>query len=277
MRPLQLPATHPSGAQVAMTTRRSVGALVATIALGLGLGAPALARRARARAVQRDAADLRRHRRRSSREHRRARRRGSPSRPAGCRPSSRSQLGDWAPAHEDSDAAGFAVLFEVGGQARYVRVETPPRPGTIRYDYGTWTPAGGFVSAGATTGEVADGVATATIDVPAATGASAGVVLVRPFVMTYDGRTIARRPALGRPRTRRRDADREPRSGPITSWGRAPPVWPAGPAAVPASAARASPAAARARRPRSSSTRRRDAPAPAACASAAASSPPAAA
>ncbi|MDP2712988.1 MAG: hypothetical protein Q8O56_17395, partial [Solirubrobacteraceae bacterium] len=99
----------------------------------------------------------------------------------------RTQLGDWAPAHGDASSAGWAMLFELGGQRRYVRVEAPQRPGAIRFDHGTWTPAGGFVSAGSTSGAVADGVATATIDVPAATGAVAGTVLVRPFVLTYDG------------------------------------------------------------------------------------------
>ncbi len=63
----------------------------------------------------------------------------------------------------------------------------PRRPATISYDYGTWTLAGGFVSAGATTGELTTGPgATVTIDVPAATGAAAGTVLARPFVLTYE-------------------------------------------------------------------------------------------
>jgi hypothetical protein len=92
----------------------------------------------------------------------------------------------WEPAHDDSDAAGFAVLFTTGGVRRYVRVEAP-RGAALRYDHGTWTEAGGFVSAGATTGEVTTGTGgTATIDVP---GAASGTVLAQPFVLTYDGAT----------------------------------------------------------------------------------------
>ncbi len=98
-------------------------------------------------------------------------------------------LGSWAPAHDDSDAAGFAVVFAVGGRLRYVRAEGP-RTDPTRYDFGTWTLAGGFSSEGATAGEVTTGFgATVTIDVPAATGAVTGAVLARPFVLTYDGMT----------------------------------------------------------------------------------------
>ncbi|MGI9097757.1 MAG: hypothetical protein ACR2H2_04560 [Solirubrobacteraceae bacterium] len=96
-------------------------------------------------------------------------------------------LGDWRPMHVDSDAAGWAVLFEVAGQSRFVRIQTP-KSGPIRYDYGTWTLAGGFVSAGATNGEVTTGSGgTATIDVPAESGAVPGALLARPFVLTYEG------------------------------------------------------------------------------------------
>jgi hypothetical protein len=95
-------------------------------------------------------------------------------------------LGDWRPMHVDSDAAGWALLFEVAGQTRYVRVEAP-KAGPIRYDYGTWTLAAGFVSAGPTAGEVTTGAGgTATIDVPAETGAAPGGLLARPFVLTYE-------------------------------------------------------------------------------------------
>ncbi len=100
-----------------------------------------------------------------------------------------TNFGEWAPAHEDSETAGFAMLFTVAGQTRYVRLVTP-RPGAapLAYDHGTWSAGTGFVSAGATAGEVVAGVSgTATIDVPAATGAVAGTPLARPFVMTYDG------------------------------------------------------------------------------------------
>jgi hypothetical protein len=93
----------------------------------------------------------------------------------------------WEPAHDDSEAAGFAFLFETGdGLVRYVRAEAPRGP--ARFDHGTWTEAGGFVSAGPTTGFTETGAAGAvTIDVPAAIGAVAGVVLRRSFVLTYDG------------------------------------------------------------------------------------------
>ncbi len=100
-------------------------------------------------------------------------------------------FGDWAPAHEDSESAGFAMLFALGGQTQFVRLATP-RLGTgpLRFDYGTWSPATGFVSAGATTGEVVAGLpGSVTLDVPAATGAVAGARLAQPFVMTYDGGT----------------------------------------------------------------------------------------
>ncbi len=91
----------------------------------------------------------------------------------------------WEPMHEDAESAGFALLFSVGGQTRYVRAEAPRPPAAVRYDHGTWTAAGGFVSAGPTVGEVVPGSGgTVTIDVP---GVVAGVVLANPFVMTYDG------------------------------------------------------------------------------------------
>ncbi len=90
----------------------------------------------------------------------------------------------WEPAHDDSDAAGFALLFDVAGQTRYVRAEAP-RGGQVRFDHGTWTPAGGFATAGVTSGEAVAGPGgTVTIDVP---GVAPGTVLSHMFVMTYDG------------------------------------------------------------------------------------------
>jgi hypothetical protein len=90
----------------------------------------------------------------------------------------------WEPAHDDSDAAGLALIYEQGGQMRYARVVVP-RGALPTFDVGTWTSAGGFASAGAVTGTVTSGVGgAATIDVPAVT---AGTVLARPFVLTYDG------------------------------------------------------------------------------------------
>ncbi|MDX6410414.1 MAG: hypothetical protein QOE13_3485, partial [Gaiellaceae bacterium] len=96
-------------------------------------------------------------------------------------------VADWQPMHVNSDAAGWAVLFEAGAQRRFVRVEALKTTGQKVYDHGTWTPDGGFASAGATTGEVVPGPGgTATIDVPAATGALPGAVLARPFALTYE-------------------------------------------------------------------------------------------
>jgi hypothetical protein len=87
----------------------------------------------------------------------------------------------WEPAHDDSEAAGFALLFSAGGQARYVRAEAP-RGAPVRFDHGTWSRSGGFASAGPTTGEAAGDAL--TLDVP---GVAAGTVLSRIFVLTYDG------------------------------------------------------------------------------------------
>jgi hypothetical protein len=96
-------------------------------------------------------------------------------------------VADWKPAHEDSASAGAALLFRVGGTLRYVRVQTYP-DNTQKYDHGTWTRAGGFASAGATTGAVSiDAGGAVTIDVPAATGATAGTTLTGPFALTWDG------------------------------------------------------------------------------------------
>jgi hypothetical protein len=95
-------------------------------------------------------------------------------------------VGEWLPAHRLSDTAGWAMLFDVGGQTHFVRVEALPT-GELRYDRGTWTLAGGFVSAGATAGEVTTGAGgTATIDVPTEAGAVAGALLAKPFVLTYE-------------------------------------------------------------------------------------------
>jgi hypothetical protein len=99
----------------------------------------------------------------------------------------RMDVADWKPAHDDSASAGAAVLFRVGGVLRYVRIQTFPTA-PPQYDVGTWTRGGGFASQGATSGAVTvDAGGTATIDVPATTGASSGVTLGGPFVLTYDG------------------------------------------------------------------------------------------
>src|SRR5688572_8954583 len=93
----------------------------------------------------------------------------------------RPRVAVWEPAHDDSDAAGFALLYTAGGQLRYVRAEAP-RGAPVRFDHGTWSAAGGFVSAGPTNGEAASDAV--TIDVP---GVPASTLLSRIFVLTYDG------------------------------------------------------------------------------------------
>jgi hypothetical protein len=96
------------------------------------------------------------------------------------------KVGEWLPAHRASDSAGWAMLFDAGGQTRFVRLQATAA-GAPSYDYGTWTLAGGFASAGATTGEVTTGAeGTATIDVRAETGAVPAARLVHPFVLTYE-------------------------------------------------------------------------------------------
>jgi hypothetical protein len=93
--------------------------------------------------------------------------------------------GLWAPAHDDSATAGAALLYELAGQTRYVRVQMFAGGAAPTFDQGTWTRAGGFVTAGATGGELTTGAGgTVTLDVPAV---AAGTVLARPFVLTYDG------------------------------------------------------------------------------------------
>jgi hypothetical protein len=99
------------------------------------------------------------------------------------------RAGDWKPEHTDADinGSGFATLFTLDGRTDYVRVRAAP-DGTLTYDYGTYTAPSTFTSLGATTGSVVYGVGgTATIDVPAALGATPGRVLGSPFVLTYDG------------------------------------------------------------------------------------------
>ena len=94
----------------------------------------------------------------------------------------RPRVAVWEPAHDDSEAAGFAFLYTAGGQLRYVRAEAP-RGAPVRFDHGTWSAAGGFASAGRD--DRRGGVWRAvTIDVP---GVPAATVLARIFVLTYDG------------------------------------------------------------------------------------------
>lgn len=92
--------------------------------------------------------------------------------------------GLWEPAHPDSQSAGIALLYELAGQTRYVRV-TMAFGAAPAFDHGTWSRAGGFASAGPTGGAVTTGAGgTVTLDLP---GVAAGNVLARPFVLTYDG------------------------------------------------------------------------------------------
>lgn len=101
----------------------------------------------------------------------------------GLRAVIRPRTAVFGPVHEDSEAAGFALVFEVDGVRRYVRAEAP-RTGAMRYDHGTWN-GSGFVSSGPTTGAVESGSGGAVIiDVP---GVPAGTRLSRPFALTYDG------------------------------------------------------------------------------------------
>jgi hypothetical protein len=107
------------------------------------------------------------------------------------------QAGNWFPDHPPGPAQ-WALLFDVGGQTRYVRAVAPDVP-PVSFDYGTWAAPDVFTSAGPTIGALIGGLGgTATIDVPGQTGAVAGAVLTNPFVLTYDGDgLIDRAPGLG--------------------------------------------------------------------------------
>ena len=183
MRPVQVSAMHPRGAGVALI-RRAVGATAASVGLSLALCPVALGAAPAPCAGGAQIAD-------DVGDGHHANTDVSAawfSEQAGrLQVVVKAQTGDWVPAHEDSEAAGWAVIFAVGGEPRYVRIEGP-RTGPARYDHGVWTLAGGFASAGATSGETVSGPGgTVTIDVPAATGALPGALLARPFVLTYDG------------------------------------------------------------------------------------------
>ena len=183
MRPSQVSPMHPSGAGVAIT-RRSAATVIAAIALSAAL-CPAAQAAAPAPCngitqISDDTGD-------GHHANTDVLSAWFSEQSGHLQVAVKTQIGDWVPAHEDSDAAGWAVVFEVAGQPQYVRVEGP-RTGPARFDYGAWTSAGGFASAGATTGELVNGRGgTATIDIPAATGAVAGAQLTRARVLTYDG------------------------------------------------------------------------------------------
>jgi hypothetical protein len=146
-------------------------------------------------------------------------------------------VADWKPAHEDSSSAGAALLFRVGGVVRYVRIQLFPTAAPT-FDHGTWTRSGGFASQGATTGAVTiDAGGTATIDVPAATGATAGVTLGGPFVLTYDGASggdlhwVDRAPGGVSPDTTETGADYVVGSCGAAGGGSGTPIVPGGPTA----------------------------------------------
>lgn len=84
----------------------------------------------------------------------------------------------------ETPGAGYAFVFTVAGQTRYVRALVPVS-GAPTYDVGTYTPVGGFAGQGATTGAIESATnGTVTIDVP---GVPAGALVTGAFVITYDG------------------------------------------------------------------------------------------
>jgi hypothetical protein len=97
----------------------------------------------------------------------------------------RVQAGNWFPDHPPGPAR-WALLFNVGGQPRYVRAVAPDAP-PVSFDYGTWAAPDVFTPGGPTVGALVGGPGgTATIDVPPQTGAVTGAVLSNPFVLTHD-------------------------------------------------------------------------------------------
>jgi hypothetical protein len=105
--------------------------------------------------------------------------------------------GNWLPDHPPGPAQ-WAMLFQVGGQTRYVRAVATDQPPVV-FDYGTWT-SGNFVSAGPTNAALVGGPGgTATFDVPGQTGAVAGALLANPFVLTYDADGLIDRAPGGNP------------------------------------------------------------------------------
>jgi hypothetical protein len=98
----------------------------------------------------------------------------------------RVQAGNWFPDHPPGPAQ-WALLFNVGGQTRFVRAVAPDTAPPVSFDYGTWAAPDVFTAAGPTVGAIVGGPGgTATIDVPTQTGAVSGAVLSNPFVLTYD-------------------------------------------------------------------------------------------
>ena len=130
---------------------------------------------------------------------------GCPRRPAACRPSSsRGSRSGSRPTTTPTRPASRCST-RPAAQTRYVRAEAP-RGAPVRFDHGTWSAAGGFASAGATTGEAVAGPGgSVTIDVPARRAGDGAHAPVRADLR----RRHRRRPALGRPRAGRRRARRD--------------------------------------------------------------------
>lgn len=100
------------------------------------------------------------------------------------------RFGLFQPAHDDSDAVAFAMVFRTGAEWRYVRAQAD-RAGAVTYDYGTWSPLTYFQPFGATTGSTAveGGAGIVVIDIPSSFRLDAASVVSTPFVMTSDGVT----------------------------------------------------------------------------------------
>ena len=143
--------------------------------------------------------------------------------------------GLWEPAHEDSESAGLALLYELGGpdalrpRARSFAAAPPA------FDQGTWTRApAGSRRAGATAGAVTTGAGgTVTLDVPGRRGGHGARAPVRADLRRRGGRRrrtgSTARPAAPRPTA--------PSPAPTSSSARAPPA-PRTPAPRPAGDAR---------------------------------------
>ena len=113
--------------------------------------------------------------------------RGSPRRPAGCKRSSSRTRRYGSPSTTTPRRRGSPCCSAWAARSGTSGPRLPANH-RRRFDYGTWTRAGGFVSGGSTTGETTTGPGgTVTIDVGQATGAVPGGTLARPFVLTYDG------------------------------------------------------------------------------------------
>jgi hypothetical protein len=101
-----------------------------------------------------------------------------------------AQFAVWSPEHEDSDHAGFALLYRIGGLPsdgyRYLRAQAW-RSEPISYDFGSWTAAGGFAREGFTTGSTTAGSGGAVVIDFDGQPLPKGSVLSRLHVLTYDG------------------------------------------------------------------------------------------